>query len=97
MAANNPKAVASLVLGIVGIVGILFACLIVCSPIAIILGYQARNEIAASGGWQTGESSAKAGIILGWVGLAIYIALFTIYAIIFAVAASSSSVIIPFP
>lgn len=88
---NNAKAIASMVLGIVGI----FACPIVCSTIALILGYQARNEIAASRGWQTGESFAKAGIILGWVGLAIFLVVVTIYAVIFAVAASSSSAILP--
>jgi hypothetical protein len=89
---NNGKAIASLVLGIVGII----ACPIVFSIIGLILGYQARNEIAASGGWQTGESLAKAGIILGWVGLVLYIVFFTIYAIIIAVVETSGSVIIPF-
>lgn len=89
--ANNGKAIASMILGILGIV----SC-IVFSIIALILGYQARNEIAASGGWQTGGSMATAGIILGWAGLAIFIIGVTIYAIIIAVVASSSSVIIPF-
>jgi hypothetical protein len=89
---NNGKAIASLVLGIVGIV----ACPIVFSIIGLILGYQARNEIAASMGWQTGESLAKAGIILGWVGLILYIAILFFYAIIFAIAGSSNLIIIPF-
>jgi hypothetical protein len=88
---NNGKAIASLVLGILGIV----SCL-VFAIIALILGYQARNEIAASGGWQTGESLAKAGIILGWAGLALWIGFMLFYAIIIAVASSSTSVIIPF-
>lgn len=88
---NNGKAIASLVLGIIGI-----ASCMVFSIIALILGYQAKNEIAASGGWQTGDSLATAGIILGWAGLVIFIIVVTIYAIIFAVAASSTSIIIPF-
>jgi hypothetical protein len=88
---NNGKAIASLVLGILGIV----SCF-VFAIIAIILGYQARNEIAASGGWQTGDSMAKAGIILGWAGLVLWIGFMVLYAIIFAVATSSTSVIIPF-
>ena len=88
---NNGKAIASLVLGIIGI-----ASCMVFSIIALILGYQARNEIAASMGWQTGESLAKAGIILGWVGLILYIAILFFYAIIFAIAGSSNLIIIPF-
>lgn len=88
---NNGKAIASLVLGILGIV----SCL-VFAIIALVLGYQARNEIAASGGWQTGDSLAKAGIILGWAGLILWIAFLLLYAIIFAVASSSTSVIMAF-
>ncbi len=84
---NNGKATASLVLGIVG----LLACPIICSLLAIILGYSAKNEIAASGGRQTGESNATAGIILGWIGLALYIVGIVIWVIIAAVAASRVS------
>lgn len=90
MVRSNGKATAALVLGIIGI----FICPIVCSVLAIIFGYSARNEIAASGGAQTGESYALAGIILGWVGLAIHAIWLTI--VIIAVAASSNSLLIPF-
>jgi uncharacterized membrane protein len=84
---NNSKATASLVLGIVG----LFVCPIICSVIAIVLGYSARNEIAASGGRMTGDSNATAGIILGWIGLAIAVIFGTIWAIIAIVAATNAS------
>ena len=88
---NNGKAIASLVLGILGIVScFLFAI------IALILGYQARNEIAASGGWQTGDSLAKAGIILGWAGLILSIAAMVLIAIVAAVSPSSLSINILF-
>jgi hypothetical protein len=90
---NNGKAIASLVLGIIGV---LQGCPLIFSIIALILGYQARNEIAASGGWQTGESLAKAGIILGWVGLVLFIVIILIYAIVIAAATTSTSVIVPF-
>jgi hypothetical protein len=57
----------SLVLGIVGWV--------VC-PIAAIFGItygrRAQEEIALSGGTQTGEGLAKAGIIISWVVLGIW-------------------------
>jgi len=86
---NNAKAIASMVLGIVGI----FACPIVCSTIALILGYQARNEIAASRGYQTGESFATAGIIMGWVGLVLTIIWITIWAVVAAVSATSVLII----
>jgi hypothetical protein len=85
---NNSKATASLVLGIVGII----ICPIICSLLAIILGYSAKNEIAASRGTQTGESNATAGIILGWIGLALYVVGMIIWVIIVAVAASQAFV-----
>ena len=82
---TNGKATASLVLGIIGLV----ACPIICSVLAIILGYSARNEIAASGGWQTGESSATAGIVLGWIGIALVVLGGIVWAIIAAIAVSA--------
>ena len=60
---TNGKAIASLILGIVGVTGIPF----VASVIAIILGYMARREIAETG--EDGRGLAIAGIILGWVGV----------------------------
>lgn len=84
---SNSKATASLVLGIIGI----FFCPIICSILAIILGYTARNEIAASGGRQAGGGNATAGIILGWVGIAFTI--IWIIIVIVAVAASNATII----
>lgn len=64
---TNSNATMSLVLGIVGWV--------VC-PIAAIFGItygrRAQEEIALSGGTQTGEGLAKAGIIISWVVLGIW-------------------------
>ncbi|GAA1874544.1 DUF4190 domain-containing protein [Lapillicoccus jejuensis] len=61
-AANNTKAIVSLVLGIVGILlcGLL-------GPVALILGRQAKSEIAVSNGAQKGAGMAQAGFILGIV------------------------------
>jgi hypothetical protein len=84
---TNSKATASLVLGIIGI----FMCPVVCSVIAIILGSMAKSEIAASGGYQTGESNAKAGIILGWIGLALAAVSVMIVVIAVIVAAASAA------
>ncbi|MEW6554871.1 MAG: DUF4190 domain-containing protein [Actinomycetota bacterium] len=82
---NNSKATASLILGIIGLI----ICPLICSVLAIILGFTAKNEIAASGGYQTGESNARAGIILGWIGLALAV----IWVVILILAAASNSAI----
>ena len=55
-------AIASLVLGIVWIYGI-------GSILALVFGYQGRNEIDRSNGTQTGRGMATAGIVLGWIGV----------------------------
>lgn len=57
-------AIASLVLGVLGIVG----CLIVAPILAIVFGTQARSKLAADPALE-GEGMAKAGVVLGWVGL----------------------------
>lgn len=63
---SSGNATASLVLGILGLV----LCPFVCSVLALVLGYQARREIEASGGRISGRGNAQAGIVLGWIGVA---------------------------
>ena len=63
---SNVKAVWSLVLGIFGFVFVLAAI-----P-ALILGYRAKREIRSSG--QPGYDLATAGIVLGWVEVALAVA-----------------------
>ncbi|MFW6113518.1 MAG: DUF4190 domain-containing protein, partial [Actinomycetota bacterium] len=87
---NNGKAVASLVFGILA----WFMCPVVFSIVAIILGYSAKNEIAASGGRQTGESFATIGIILGWVSIAVAIIVGVIIAVVVGIGVGTS-VILP--
>lgn len=53
---------------ILGIVGLLCCGFFTGIP-AVILGMSARKEIAASGGAQTGDGMAKAGVILGWIAI----------------------------
>jgi uncharacterized membrane protein len=64
---NEPFAVASLVLGIVGL---LFAILAV---LALVFGYLARGRIRRSGGKLHGSGMATAGIVLGWIETAILV------------------------
>jgi hypothetical protein len=46
-----------------------FAVPVVMTVLALVFGYVARNQIRERG--ESGEGMAKAGIILGWVGVAL--------------------------
>jgi hypothetical protein len=75
------NAVASLVLGILGLV----LCPIICSVIAIVLGRQAKEQIERDPNL-TGSGLATAGYIMGIVGLAIYGLLLAFWIIAIALA-----------
>ena len=77
VARTNGFAIASLVLGCVGI----FTCGL-GSVLAVIFGFIARNQIRQRG--EQGNGMALAGIILGFV----FLALFVIYVIVVAITAS---------
>jgi hypothetical protein len=62
---SNGLAVASLVSSILGLTLIPT----IGSIIGLILGYMARNKIRDSAGAMGGEGLAKAGIIVGWIGI----------------------------
>ena len=64
-AANNQLAVGSIIASAVGLL-----CGI-GSIIGIVLGFVAKSQIKASGGAQGGDSLATAGIVLGFVGIAL--------------------------
>ena len=83
---SSGKATAALVLGILGLV----FCPLICSVLALVFGYQGRNEIDASGGRMGGRGSATAGIVLGWIGVVIC-ALFLLLVVIGLVAGDSGS------
>lgn len=71
---TNGFAIASLVLGIVWIMG-------VGSILALVFGYIAKGQIAASDGAQGGHGLAIAGIVLGWVGVGIVLVGFAMMAL----------------
>ena len=75
--ATNGKAIASLVLGIIGLTGIPF----VASIISLVLGYSARTEIRIQ--HQKGAELATAGIVLGWVGVGLTAAAILVAAFFF--------------
>ena len=74
--AGNKKALWSMILGIVSLV----CCGVVTGVVAIILAQQAKQEIAASGGMQTGAGQAQAGFILGIIGCALSVIGIILYA-----------------
>jgi hypothetical protein len=75
------KAVAALVCGIVG--------LAVCAPVgiaAVVLGNQARGEIAAAGGRLEGEGMAQAGLIMGWIAVGLLVLGLVVFVVLLATA-----------
>jgi len=82
--ATSGYAIAALVLGICGL-----CVLPLLGPVlALSFGYSARGEIDRSRGRLGGRGLAVAGIVLGWVGLAI--AAFWIYVVLFGTITISS-------
>ncbi|MEL6344438.1 MAG: DUF4190 domain-containing protein [Myxococcota bacterium] len=65
MQQTNSLAVASLILGILGLIG---ALPLIGSILAVVLGHMARGQIAADGR-QTGEGLALGGLITGYLGI----------------------------
>jgi hypothetical protein len=65
-ARTNPLAVAALICGIIQ-----FAGLFPAAFVAIILGHMARRDIRQTG--EDGDGMAKAGLILGYVGVALVV------------------------
>ncbi len=80
---NSGKAIAALVLGILGIV----SCQVL-GIAAIVLGRQANDEIAASGGLLGGDGFAKAGVIMGWVAVALLVLTVVGFILFFVTAAA---------
>lgn len=62
------SAIASLIFSILGLVGVLP---LVGSVIGLLLGYSARREIDESTEDVGGHSLAQAGVIVGWLGIAL--------------------------
>jgi hypothetical protein len=75
---------------ILGILSIVAACGLLTGVPALILGSLAKKEIAASGGSQSGEGMATAGVVLGWISVAITVLLLVLIGLV-AFAATSYS------
>ena len=81
---TSGAATASLILGILGFV----ICPLICSVLALVFGYRARNEIDASGGRIGGRGQATAGIVLGWIGVALCVLGIVLLVALIAIGAS---------
>ncbi len=90
---TNGLAVASLVLGILGITGPAF---IIGPVLALVFGYRGRDQIDRSGGLEEGRGLAVAGIVLGWVGVgfALFFLLFFVVAVAAVTVHTSHSTVI---
>ena len=80
---TNGYAIAALVCGIVN--------MLVGSILALVFGYIAKREIDASNGMQGGRGLAIAGIVLGWVGVGIWILMGMILLFVFGIAALATT------
>lgn len=87
---NNGKATASLITGISSLV--LFWCcgLGIGGVVAVVLGVKARREIRDSGGFQTGDGMALAGIVTG--ALAILFGIATVVLVVGLIATGSGDI-----
>jgi hypothetical protein len=70
---TNGKAIASLVLSLLGI-----------SILGVIFGHIASSEIKNSGGRQGGSGLATAGIVLGWLGMVGWVFYWIFFAALFS-------------
>lgn len=82
---TNGLAIAALVCGLLGFI----TC--VSSIAAIVLGHMARKQIRESGGVQQGDGMALAGLILGYVVLALLIGYIVVVVIIAATADTNTT------
>lgn len=98
-APNSNSALISMILGIVSLgMFALLLCTFVLMPLsalagipAVIVGRNARKEIRASGGQIAGDGMAVAGMVMGWISIALSVIAAIGLCAFFAIAAAQSS------
>jgi hypothetical protein len=83
-AKNNGLAIASMVLGILWIWWI-------GSILAVIFGHIARRQIRNSQGRETGGGMAMTGLVLGWIGVGVLVAVLVLFIVGAATSGTSPS------
>jgi len=87
-----PKATAALVLGIVAVAGTFMCVLpVLASPVAWVLGAQARKQIRSAPQHWSGEGKATGGMVLGIIGTAMLALLIVVIVVVVAVAIGQST------
>ena len=61
------------------------ACPLVLSVVALVLGYNARSDLRQPGSREQGDGLATAGIVMGWIGVGISVAVALLFAGLFVV------------
>jgi hypothetical protein len=88
---DHPKATAALVVGLVAVAGMFVLIVpVLASPVAWVLGVQARRQIRRAPQQWGGEAKATAGMVLGIIGTGLLLLILLIVVIIVLVAASDS-------
>jgi hypothetical protein len=86
---DHPKATSALVVGIIAVAGTFLCGLpVLASPVAWILGAQARAEIRRAPQHWGGESKATAGMVLGIIGTALLLLAVVLIVVIVLIAVS---------
>jgi hypothetical protein len=88
-----PKATAAMVVGIVAVAGgfVLCGLPLLISPIAWVLGAQARRQIREAPQQWDGESKATAGLVLGIIGTVLLVLALIVLIVIIVVAVNDST------
>jgi hypothetical protein len=83
-----PKATAAMVIGIIAVAGgfVLCGLPLLISPVAWVLGAQARRQIRAAPQQWDGESKATAGFVLGIIGTILLVLALIVLVVIIVVA-----------
>ena len=92
MPKNNGMAIASMILGIASI-----ACCGIAGILAVIFGFISNEKIKESNGTELGSGMAKAGIICGFIGIALWIIFLVFYILLVVLDFNASGDINTYP
>ena len=89
---DHPKATSALIVGIIAVAGTFLCGLpVLASPVAWVLGAQARREIRNAPHQWGGESKATAGMVLGIIGTVLLVLAVLVIALIVVLAVADSN------
>jgi hypothetical protein len=89
---DHPKATSALVVGLIAVAGTFLCGLpVLASPVAWVLGAQARNEIRRSPQQWGGEGKATAGMVLGIIGTVLLVLIIVVITLVVVIAINDPS------